>query len=107
MLHTIPCSNQTLQLTRFWAHKFFLSVHEAPVILIDVCVMVEQWESACAKLGAEASVDGGAVKCSYRTGNQVILVVPPTYNIPGEPLFLGNKVVLLFHAPLCIQHAIK
>ena len=27
--------------------------------------MVEIWESACAKLGAEASVDGGAVKCSY------------------------------------------
>ena len=34
-------------------------------MLVDVRVMVEQWESACAKLGAEASVDGGAVKCSY------------------------------------------
>jgi hypothetical protein len=27
--------------------------------------MVEIWESACAKLRAEASVDGGGVKCSY------------------------------------------
>ena len=34
-------------------------------MLVDVRVMVEHWESACAKLGAEASVDGGAVKCSY------------------------------------------
>ena len=34
-------------------------------MLVDVRVMVETWESACAKLGAEASVDGGAVKCSY------------------------------------------
>ncbi len=34
-------------------------------MLVDVRGMVEQWESACAKLGAEASVDGGAVQCSY------------------------------------------
>ena len=34
-------------------------------MLVDVRVMVETWESACAKLGAEANVDGGAVKCSY------------------------------------------
>ena len=34
-------------------------------MLVEVRVMVEHWESACAKLGAEASVDGGAVKCSY------------------------------------------
>ena len=34
-------------------------------ILSATSVMVETWESACAKLGAEASVDGGAVKCSY------------------------------------------
>ena len=34
-------------------------------MLVDVRVMVEHWENACAKLGAEASVDGGAVKCSY------------------------------------------
>jgi len=33
--------------------------------LVDVRVMVEAWEAACAKLGAEASVDGGAVRCSY------------------------------------------
>jgi hypothetical protein len=34
-------------------------------MLVDVRGMVEQWESACAKLGAEASVDRGTVKCSY------------------------------------------
>jgi hypothetical protein len=34
-------------------------------MLVDVRVMVENWENACAKLGAEANVDGGAVKCSY------------------------------------------
>ena len=33
--------------------------------LVDVRVMVEAWEAACAKLGAEAAVDGGAVRCSY------------------------------------------
>lgn len=33
--------------------------------LVDVRVMVEAWEAACAKLGAEAAVDGGAVKCTY------------------------------------------
>jgi hypothetical protein len=33
--------------------------------LVDVRVMVEAWEAACAKLSAEAAVDGGAVRCSY------------------------------------------
>ena len=33
--------------------------------LVDVRVMVEAWEAACAKLGAEAAVDGAAVRCSY------------------------------------------
>ena len=32
---------------------------------MDVRVMVETWESACAKLGAEANVNEGAVKRSY------------------------------------------
>ena len=34
-------------------------------VLVDVRVMVEEWETACAKLGAEAAVDGGAVQCTY------------------------------------------
>ena len=33
--------------------------------LVDVRVMVEAWEAACAKLGAEAAVECGAVRCSY------------------------------------------
>jgi 2-oxoglutarate dehydrogenase E2 component (dihydrolipoamide succinyltransferase) len=33
--------------------------------LVDVRVMVEAWEAACAKLGADAAVDGGAVRCTY------------------------------------------
>lgn len=33
--------------------------------LVDVRVMVEAWEAACAKLGAEAAVDGSAVMCTY------------------------------------------
>jgi hypothetical protein len=33
--------------------------------LVDVRVMVEAWEAACAKLGAEAAVDGSAAKCTY------------------------------------------
>ena len=33
--------------------------------LVDVRVMVESWEAACAKLGAEAAVDGSAAKCTY------------------------------------------
>lgn len=33
--------------------------------LVDVRVMVEAWEAACAKLGAEAAVDGSAVMCMY------------------------------------------
>ena len=52
----IPSAPQAKQLKRgAWCQD----------MLVDVRVMVEQWESACAKLGAEASVDGGAVKCSY------------------------------------------
>ena len=34
-------------------------------VLVDVRVMVEEWETACVKLGAEAAVDGGAVQCTY------------------------------------------
>ena len=34
-------------------------------VLVDVRVMVEEWETACAKLGVEAAVDGGAVQCTY------------------------------------------
>jgi hypothetical protein len=33
--------------------------------LVDVRVMVEAWEAACAKLGADAAVDGSAVMCTY------------------------------------------
>jgi hypothetical protein len=52
----IPSAPQAKQLKRgAWCQD----------MLVDVRVMVEQWESACAKLGAEASVDGGAVQCSY------------------------------------------
>ena len=52
----IPCAPQAKQLKRgVWCQDVF----------VDVRVMVEIWESACAKLGAEASVDGGGVKCSY------------------------------------------
>ena len=39
------------------------SILSATSVMVEL--MVETWESACAKLGAEASVDGGAVKCSY------------------------------------------
>ena len=52
----IPSAPQAKQLKRgVWCQEVF----------VDVRVMVEIWESACAKLGAEASVDGGGVKCSY------------------------------------------
>ena len=52
----IPSAPQAKQLKRgVWCQDVY----------VDVRVMVEIWESACAKLGAEASVDGGAVKCSY------------------------------------------
>jgi len=52
----IPGAPQTKELKRgVWCQEVF----------VDVRVMVEIWESACAKLGAEASVDGGGVKCSY------------------------------------------
>jgi len=33
--------------------------------LVDVRVMVEAWEAACAKLGAEAAVDDSAARCTY------------------------------------------
>jgi hypothetical protein len=52
----IPSAPQAKELKRgVWCQDVF----------VDVRVMVEIWESACAKLGAEASVDGGGVKCSY------------------------------------------
>ncbi len=52
----IPSAPQTKELKRgVWCQD----------MLVDVRVMAEQWESACAKLGAEANVDEGAVKCSY------------------------------------------
>ena len=56
MVKMLPGAPQVKQLKRgVWCQD----------MLVDVRVMVETWESACAKLGAEASVDGGAVKCSY------------------------------------------
>jgi hypothetical protein len=52
----IPSAPQAKQLKRgVWCQEVF----------VDVRVMVEIWESACAKLGAEASVDGGGIKGSY------------------------------------------
>jgi len=56
MVKMLPGAPQVKQLKRgVWCQD----------MLVDVRVMVETWESACAKLGAEANVDGGAVKCSY------------------------------------------
>lgn len=33
--------------------------------LVDIRFMAETWENACSKLGAEATVDHNAAKCSY------------------------------------------
>ena len=67
-------------------------------MLVDVRVMVEHWENACAKLGAEASVDGGAVKCSYLepalpSTMPAIPSIAPKLNVPAPMRAVGIPTV--------------
>jgi hypothetical protein len=71
--------------------------------LVDVRVMVEAWEAACAKLGADAAVDGGAVRCTYlepalpSTGAPN--TAPPAPRAVAEPRSLPAPELRLQPAP--------
>ena len=67
--------------------------------LVDVRVMVEAWEAACAKLGAEAAVDGGAVRCSYLEPALPSASVAPSASAPSDASAAAPNAAAAARAP--------